>query len=47
MVNLYGTAFPLKMDLDRQILSRYYPIPFFSSETQSSLFVISVLKISK
>ncbi|TKY71094.1 cyclin-B1-2 protein [Spatholobus suberectus] len=27
-VNLYGTAFPLKMDLDRQILSRYYPMLF-------------------
>ena len=23
LVNTYGSAFPLKMDLDRQILSRY------------------------
>ncbi|CAL0332044.1 unnamed protein product [Lupinus luteus] len=27
MVNLYGTAFPLKMDLDRQILSRFQRPP--------------------
>ncbi|KAE9606504.1 hypothetical protein Lal_00013979 [Lupinus albus] len=27
MVNLYGTAFPLKMELDRQILSRFQRPP--------------------
>ncbi|MED6199674.1 hypothetical protein PIB30_078143 [Stylosanthes scabra] len=27
LVNLYGTAFPLKMDLDRQILSRFQRPP--------------------
>lgn len=38
LVNTYGSAFPLKMDLDRQILSRY---------GNSCIDVVSLLACSK
>lgn len=39
LVNTYGSAFPLKMDLDRQILSRY--------DNSSCIDVVSLLVCSK
>ena len=36
MVNLYGTAFLLKIDLDKEILSRYFTTPCIWNNLDSS-----------